>query len=70
MSRKDYELIASVLREARTTLDAGEGYPPLDAETIKVLTRRLGAALAADNDAFNLGRFLKASGDLSGYMSS
>lgn len=62
MTRKDYVLIAAVFADARD-LDAGEAYPPLDAETLVVLGRRMAAALALDNEAFKMGKFLKAAGD-------
>lgn len=56
-SKQDYELIASVLRDARTTFTD-------DAHTVALahIAGRIAATFQADNPQFDLERFSKACG--------
>lgn len=54
MTRKDFELIAGVIK--------GQRKPHNDTETIEELAREMADALADTNDRFNRDTFLKACG--------
>jgi hypothetical protein len=56
MSRKDYQLIANVLRETREAL----GMDPACEDAIATIQSRLAAALLRDNPRFDPYRFGKA----------
>lgn len=53
MTKKHYEQIAEILREARTTDDGGEA-------TRSVIGARLADMFKEDNSRFDYGRFMKA----------
>ncbi len=60
MSRKDYELIAHVLKDAHLEYDAKHaGF------VVNGIAARFAEALAADNPRFDSPRFLRACGPLS-----
>ena len=54
MTRKDFELIAGVIK--------GQRKPHNDTETIEELAREMADALAGTNDRFDRAKFLKACG--------
>lgn len=60
MSRKDYELLAGLLRDE---IETAEGlFEPIGAEALRNYARRLTIVLKHENPRFDRGRFLTACG--------
>jgi hypothetical protein len=57
MTRKDYELIAAAVAEARN--DEGSDYSTFD-EAVDAVAERIASALRSTNPRFDVSRFLKA----------